>query len=217
MKTKGSMILLLLIFWGCNESILDVETPVFVTITTTTNSGGVIDPAGSIRVKSGESVVYTIKPDNDYGVKFIKVNGDKYNLSENNTLNLGSVFSDKNVVVDFVPNIFFHLTKKEPLYLAKSLIIQDGLIVDESILSEERRTDKYYFYEDGKMTAVHSNGVLFASNDWSVVNKNQITIANRTYVITSSEKEIILDDDSKNWGGTWNGKPCIYRDIYERH
>jgi len=83
---------------GCKKD------PVFYTITSSVSGGGTIDPLGISSVEAGSSIIYTIKPDANYSISSIKVDGIDYPVS--NTIEIKNVSSNTEIKVEFTINTF---------------------------------------------------------------------------------------------------------------
>lgn len=88
--------------------------------------------------------------------------------------------------------------------------IQNGIVVSETVLSEDQKTNLYNFYLDGKTKAFHSNGVQFGSGTWSfVANETKILMEGYEYPYNLNLNELIITIEV-----TWGGKLTISETTY---
>ena len=91
--------------WGCEELpvVPPGELPVenkMVTITATAGDNGTIEPSGVSEIKLGNSMIYFIKPDTNYDIMSIKVDGVEQPIDD--TFEFKNVLFNRNINVEFV-------------------------------------------------------------------------------------------------------------------
>ena len=164
-------------FMGCTkESLLvvpPIETPVvkMFTITATAGANVSIDPSGTTSVKAGDSKTYTITIKDGYTLKSATIDGADI-LVNSNTITISNVLTDKTLKVEAISNDVILLTKA-PWYLKSLEFYEDKDLAITVDLNDGsgRLTDKYYFYQNGKLEIFHANGISFGGGSWSISEK----------------------------------------------
>ncbi len=77
------------------------ENQISYTVTATASDGGTITPKGDVKVKSGESIKFTMTPDKGYYLKYLEVDGIMIAAQEEYTFE--NVSSDHSIYARFEP------------------------------------------------------------------------------------------------------------------
>ena len=186
-----------------------VFTSVVYTTTATTSIGGTIDPIGVTSVEVGNSVTYNIKPDANYSIKSIKVDGVDIPVCV--TYEFINVSKNRSISAEFISTKVLLLTKA-PWFLKSVKYIQNGVVVEEPFLNDEKKSDLYYFKVDGKTISNHSNGQQTGSSNWYFLNnESRFLNGDQNYSFLLTEKEFICSKES-----SYNGIPAILEYLYWR-
>lgn len=103
-------LLLVLTISGCTSSgtsheTEDPEPEKQFTITATAGDHGTIDPSGTIQVREGESITFTITPDQHYLLNGIQVDGQTVENTE--TYTFSAISDDHSISASFGPGTWF--------------------------------------------------------------------------------------------------------------
>jgi len=150
-----------------------VTPPVEIVFSITAAAGNnvTIEPSGITKVKKGESQTFTITIQDGYTLKSATIDGVEVTVV-NSTITISNISTDKTLKVEAISNDII-LLSKAPWYLKSIEVYEDNDFAFSLDLNDGsgRLTDKYYFYQTGKLEVFHANGVSFAGGAWSISGK----------------------------------------------
>lgn len=95
--------------------------------------------------------------------------------------------------------------------LASSKVKQDGIVVFDSYLTNEQKTDKYSFTIEGRSIIIDATGHEYGNNEWKFVDETHIKIGDFVYLTVLTKDQLVLTIIAN-----FKGKPSVYEDSYIR-
>lgn len=209
--------------WGCDkDGSLPVEPPIQPKAELTISPEMEVIPFGDVVTIAwkGENSKYGLlngqKVENFGSVKlrfprdtaftFIAVNGS-----------LSSSLIIKSIKVgDWTTSKTGLLTFQKPTWKMKSvkyLDIIDGHSLSESVITDDEKTEQYYFGLDGHLKGWNGSGVQVVGCDWAFLeNETRILVGDQNCLL----KTLTKDEFTRTKESTYKGKPAILEIKYYR-
>jgi len=222
------LIVLMVILVGCTGgSVGPVDPPVVVitkqpkvTLLTISPDGGVLPYGDKAMISwSSENADYCLL--NNETVKTVgfvvkQLFADTNFILLAKTDKLSSSPTEKSVKVgDWTTSRLGLLTYKDPWMLKNLKYLQDGQVVADLILTDEEKTDTYFFTLEGKLKYCKTFGVCNDNEIWSFSSDETCILMGKdkvSYLITNLVKnELVFNIDSN-----YNGKPAKFEQTYWR-
>lgn len=179
------LLFILVIFWGCEEGIVDpspLETPKYTWKISAHGSGGEISPSGNVQVLKGEALKISVSKETGVDVTATLDGKDlplqRSKVDKSYFFKVNDITANAVVDVNFEKGVRYRLTHNRwELYSRENRLLSTNEYIRTEYVPKDLDYRKYSFDEDSISTYDFS-GTRIGRIDYKILNEDSIAIGN---------------------------------------